>query len=144
MRVAVHGAEETEFGLRVATPARMALAHLLEHADPDKTPISNLPGGPARFIKDVGRAISLWWLAREQSVTASETWQREWKATLTELYPGSSHEIKGAAQNGLASIADYLPDAHAIALIGVLAPHGTTLKAYRRAYANLFETIEQL
>lgn len=35
MRVAVHGAEDTEFGLRVARPARMALAHLLEHADPD-------------------------------------------------------------------------------------------------------------
>lgn len=144
MRVAVHGAEQTEFGLRVATPARMALAHLLEHADPDRTPISNLPGGPPRFTKDVGRAISLWWLAREQSPTVSETWNREWNETLTALYPGNSAEMKAAAGNGLVSIADYLRDAHAIALNGVLAPHGTTLEAYRRAYASLLELIDQL
>ncbi|MBJ6978992.1 hypothetical protein [Luteimonas sp. MC1895] len=144
MRVAVHGAQETGFGLRVATPARMALAHLLEHADPDRTPISNLPGGPPRFTKDVGRAISLWWLARKQSPAAGEAWQREWNETLTVLYPDSSAEMKAAVPSGLTSIADYLRDAHAIALNGVLAPHGTTLDAYRRAYASLLQLIDQL
>lgn len=144
MRVAVHGARETGFDLRVATPACMALAHLLEHADPDKTPISNLPGGPPRFAKDVGRAISLWWLARQQSATAGEAWLREWNETSTALYPRSSAEMKTAARNGLASIADYLPEAHAVALNGVLAPHGTTLDAFRRAYASLLELIDSL
>lgn len=34
LRVAAHDADDTGFGLRVARPASMALAHLLEHADP--------------------------------------------------------------------------------------------------------------
>ncbi|MDH5822513.1 hypothetical protein QFW77_05850 [Luteimonas sp. RD2P54] len=144
MRVAVHGAEETEFGLRVARPARMALAHLLEHADPDTTPISNLPGTPPRFTKDVGRAISLWWLAREQSPLAGKHWLAEWRETLASLYPDSATGMKAAARNGLDSVANYLREAHAIALNGVLAPHGTTLDAYRRAHASLFELIDFL
>ncbi|MEO8316469.1 MAG: hypothetical protein ABI645_16950, partial [Pseudomonadota bacterium] len=85
MRVAVQGADETETGLRVARPACMALAHLLEHAEPDRTPISSLPGQPPRFIKDVGRAISIWWLARQQSVVADRQWRAEWAETLEEI-----------------------------------------------------------
>lgn len=144
MRVAVHGAEDTEFGLRVARPARMALAHLLEHADPDRTPISGLPGTPLRFTKDVGRAISLWWLAREQSTLAGEHWRAEWRETLATLYPDRVDDMKAAARSGLVSLADYLREAHGIALNGVLAPHGTTLDAWRRAYASLLDLIDEL
>lgn len=144
MRVAVHGAEETEFGLRIARPAHMALAHLLEHADPDRTPISNLPGNPPRFTKDVGRAIALWWLAREQSPVAGERWLAEWRESLAVLYPDRTAQTKGSARTGLTSVSDYLRDAHAIALNGVLAPHGTTLDTFRRAHASLLELIDQL
>ncbi len=141
MRVAVHGAEETGFGLRVARPARMALAHLLEHTDPDRTPISSLSSRPPRFTKDVGRAISLWWLAREQSATANDVWQQEWTETLEALYRGNATEMKAAARKGLISVADYLRDAHEIAIKGVLAPHGTTLDAWRRSYSSLLEEL---
>lgn len=144
MRVAVHGADDTEFGLRVARPARMALAHLLEHADPDRTPISGLRDTPPRFTKDVGRAIALWWLAREQSPLAGEHWLAEWRQTLAALYPDREAEMKESARAGLTSVTDYLREAHAIALNGVLAPHGTTLDAFRRAYASLLELIDQL
>jgi len=137
MPVAVHGAEETPFGLRVAQPACMALAHLLEHADPDRTPISNLPGQPPRFTKDVGRAIALWWLAGQQSVTAAEAWRQAWNETLAALYPGHAAEMMAAARTGLNSVAHYLRESHQIALNGVLAPHGTTLDAWRRAYTGL-------
>jgi hypothetical protein len=137
MPVAVHGAGETPFGLRVAHPACMALAHLLEHADPDRTPISNLPGRPPRFTKDVGRAIALWWLAGQQSVTASETWRQAWNEALATLYPAHASEMMEAARKGLESVANYLRESHQIALNGVLAPHGTTLDAWRRAYAGL-------
>lgn len=144
MRIAVHGAEDTGFGLRVARPACMALAHLLEHADPDRTPISNLPGTPPRFIKDAGRAISLWWLAREQSPLAGEYWLAHWRETLTALHPDREAGMKAAARAGAESVAAYLREAHAIALNGVLAPHGTTLEAFGRAHVGLLELIDQL
>lgn len=142
--VAVHGAEDTELGLRVARPANMALAHLLEHADPDRTPISNLPDNPPRFTKDVGRAIALWWLAREQSSVASKHWHIAWRETLVTQHPCDEAVMQAAARAGLASVDDWLPTAHAIALNGVLAPHATTLAAFRRAHASLRELIEHL
>jgi len=142
MRVAVHGADETEFGLRVARPARMALAHLLEHAEPDRTPISSLRSQP-RFLKDVGRAISLWWLARQQSTVADSQWLLEWGETIEGIFPGSRTELAAAAHRGLMSVADYLRDTHAIAINGVLAPHQTTLEAWRRAYSGLLELIQR-
>lgn len=143
VRVAVHGADETEFGLRVARPACMALAHLLEHAEPDKTPISSLPGQPPRFTKDVGRAISLWWLAREQSAMAVQSWRKEWREALEALAPGRYRALLGTALIGLKSVNSHLREAHAIAVNGVLAPHQTTLDAWRRAYAGMLELIGQ-
>ena len=143
MPVAVHGAEETPVGLRVARPACMALAHLLEHAVPDRTPISSLPGKPPRFIKDVGRAIALWWLAGQQSITAGPAWRQAWTNVLSTQYPGHTLDMLISARAGLAAVADYLREAHQIAVIGVLAPHGTTLDAWRRAYAGLLALIEQ-
>lgn len=144
MPVATHAAEQTEFGIRSAQPARMALAHLLEHADPDYTPISNLPGNPPRFTKDVGRAISLWWLAMEQSSAADEEWLAEWHETLAALHPNHQSLKKQDAARGLASVRDFLREAHAIAARSVLAPHGTTLQAWSRAHADLEDLIEQL
>lgn len=144
MRVAVHNAADTPFGLRVARPANMALAHLLEHADPDRTPISGLSDTPPRFTKDVGRAVALWWLAREQSALAGEQWLYEWQQTLAALYPERESDMKAAAYLGLDSVADYLREAHSIALNGVLAPHGTTLDAFRRAHLGLREVIDGL
>lgn len=144
LRIAVHGAEDTRFGLRVARPAPMALAHLLEHADPDRTPISSLPGQPPRYLKDVGRAVSLWWLAREQSPMAAENWLAAWRETLAALHPGDEAAIKAAARAGLATLADSLRESHAIAVLGILAPHATTLEAYRRAYLSLAETLARL
>lgn len=143
MRVAVHGAEETEFGLRVAKPACMALAHLLEHADPDRTPISSLPGQPPRFAKDVGRAVSLWWLAREQSAMADRQWLEEWHETAAALFPDGQGELAATARKGLTNLADYLREAHAIAVNGVLAPHQTTQDSWRRAFVGLGELIDE-
>lgn len=142
MPVAVWDADETPFGLRVAKPACMAMAHLLEHASPDTTPISGLPGQPARFIKDVGRAVALWWLASQQSVKAAQTWRRDWDSALNAFLPERRRELSDAANTGLRSLSSYLRDAHEIAVAGVLAPHGTTLEAYRRAYEALLNLLD--
>ncbi|MBN8742079.1 MAG: hypothetical protein BGP24_17940 [Lysobacterales bacterium 69-70] len=144
LRVAVHEPDDTEFGLRVARPARMALAHLLEHAEPDTTPIAGLPGQPARFVKDLGRAVVLWWLARQQSPLADRQWLAEWRETLAALYPDDIAVLKVSAARGVANLADHLRAAHAIALNSLLAAHGTTLPAYQRAYTGLCELVDRL
>ena len=62
---------------------------------------------------------------------------------MTALYPNRMAEIQIAARAGLASVTNYLRESHQIALKGVLAPHGTTLEAWRRAYASLLRLINQ-
>jgi hypothetical protein len=135
MRVAVHDAERTPFGLHVVRPASMALANLLEHAQPDRTEVRNL--GQPRYVKDVGRSVALWWLAQQRTVPAADAWLSAWRNAFDALYPGRSNEYIAAAALGLESIASRLQDAHSIAVRSLLAPHGTTLAAYRRAYAGL-------
>lgn len=137
MPIAVHAAELTRFGVAAARPANMALAHLLEHADPDRTPVASLPNQPPRFVKDVGRAVSLWWLANQKSVLATQQWREEWGSTLTTHHPSDADATLATARNGLAALADYVREAHEIARLGVLAPYGTTHDAFARAYEGL-------
>jgi hypothetical protein len=44
---------------------------------------------------------------------------------------------------GLTNLADYLREAHAIAVSGVLAPHQTTQDSWRRAFAGLGELVDK-
>jgi hypothetical protein len=141
MPVAVRAPESTPFGIRVAQPANMALAHLLEHADPDRTPISSIAGNPPRFIKDAGRAVSLWWLANQQQVDAATTWHGAWTEALRALHRDKAAELRSSTLGALDALADYLPEAHRIAVTSVLAPHGTTFAAWRRSLAGLREFI---
>ena len=52
-------------------------------------------------------------------------------------------DLKVSAAKGLASVSDYLREAHELAVSSVLAPHGTTLPAYRRAYDGLLAFTER-
>lgn len=139
--IAVRDADETPFGLRVARPEFMALAHLLEHADPDRTPVSSLPGRPPRFVKDIGRAISIWWLAGEQTVSAPVAWHDAWRRLAEKAGPYDRSELKRRAILGLANVADEVTVAHEVAVTGVLAPHGTTRAAFERAYDGLSDLV---
>jgi hypothetical protein len=142
MRVAIHAAPQAMLGLRAAEPACMALAHLLEHADPDRTPISGLPGNPPRFVKDVGRAVALWWLANQQTPLAPTRWAQQWANALAETFPNRREELLASASSALSALEPYLRDAHQIAVTSVLAPHGTPFEAYRRALAGMTRVLE--
>jgi len=144
MPVATCGAELSDYGFRIASPSSMALAHLLEHSEPDKTPISGLHGNPPRYVKDVGRAVALWWLALEQSSAADEEWLAQWQRTLHSVFPGNLEQMKAAAEKGLAVLESFLGDAHVIAVTGVLAAHSTTLPSFKRAFGDLSELIAEL
>jgi hypothetical protein len=48
-----------------------------------------------------------------------------------------------AACTGLATLANHVRDAHQIARLGVLAPHGTSLDAFSRAYDGLTRFTEE-
>ena len=128
--------------VRAAEPACMALAHLLEHADPDRTPISGLPGNPPRFVKDVGRAVALWWLANQQSPLAPTRWPQQWVDALMATFPNQRDELLVGARSALSAIEPYLRDAHQIAVTSVLAPHATPLEAYRRALTGMTRMLE--
>ncbi|WP_374604402.1 hypothetical protein [Arenimonas sp.] len=143
MPVAVFDAEVTPSGLSAARPAGMALAHLLEHATPDRTPISGLAGNPPRFAKDVGRAVALWWLARELSGEAEREWRDHWNALLAALYPGDETQTMEAARGGLDALDGYVRDADQIAMTSVLAPYGTPLPAFERARSDLRRMLER-
>jgi hypothetical protein len=143
MPVAVHDPFVPHTGLRVARPPCMALAHLLEHADPDWTPTSGTPGQPHRFIKDLGRAVSLWWLANEQSVRTRDAWRSYWNDAVTRISPDAAQDMKIGTRVGLASLSGHLREAHEIAAITVLAPYGTTHSIFERAYESLSEFVKE-
>jgi hypothetical protein len=52
--------------------------------------------------------------------------------------------MKDSVRTGLVSVSSYLQQAHAIALNSVLAPHQTTLAAFKRAYDSLLELVDRL
>lgn len=135
-----HAADLTPFGLRVARPAIMALAHLLEHADPDRTAISNLPGNPPRFVKDVGRSVALWWLADQQSVRARRQWPNDWQQALRSTAMDMT-EVRSQARQALAHLSAWQREAHRLASTGLLAGHTPTLEAWLRAAAGLDELL---
>ena len=80
----------------------------------------------------------------EQSPAADDDWLVQWRETVAALHPNHQELKKQDAARGLASIRDYLREAHAVAVRSVLAPHGTTLEAWSRAHADLEDLIQQL
>jgi len=142
MPVAIDMPEDSPYGLPIARPLNMALANLLEHTEADRTPMSSFEGRPPRFVKDVGRAVALWWLANQQSPRAPDQWLRGWRACIGSLYPHQRVERAAAARQGLLNLRGYQREAHQIAVLGVLAAHQTSLAAFERAFNSLLALLE--
>ena len=140
MPVAVQQPAESSTGLRIARPAAMALGHLLEHADPDRTPTASAPGQPPRFVKDVGRAVALWYLANEQSLLAPAEWRQAWDIAVAAA-PVEHSQARQMARSGLQHLDGELRHAHEISANTVLSPYGTTQTLFDDAYARFREFV---
>lgn len=134
--IAIHAPTLTPSGLKVANPANMALAHLLEHAEPDRTAIAGLPGAPQRFVKDVGRAICLAWLAFNDDPAAAETWPVKWRDALA----ANGVDVQEARDQAIAALTHLAPEirqAHVLAEAGLLQARTPSLEAMRSAHVRL-------
>ena len=63
---------------------------------------------------------------------------------LQSLEPEVRLRYAASARRGLESIEAYLPEAHAIAVVGVLEASRTSFDAYRRAFGTLQELLAEL
>jgi hypothetical protein len=139
LRVATHGAVAAGAGLRIAHPAAMALANLLEHADPDQTVMSASAVGPGmrRFEKDVGRAVALWWLATQQApeAIARTEWNDRWSEAASDLRIPSFDPCAQAL--ALLEDGDTRARALLLASTGMLAGTAITHAEYAQAWQQL-------
>ncbi len=142
MPIAIDEPQLLPSGLRIADPANLALAHLLEHAVPDERRMSQVFSGREvrRCSKDLGRAVALWVLAERADVNADDRWQATWARTLERHaglgVPPASLQL---ARQGHAVLEQkgYLPEAYFVNELGVLANFGVTIDEFERAYARL-------
>jgi hypothetical protein len=136
-----HDAITSEFGIRVATPAMMAMANMLHHPTVHPALISgNDNGRPIkRSNKDLGRVVTLAILGGHGE---TETWAARWWEGLQAIFPQQAAELAGRAGSGfrqmLSSVED-LEQALHTANIGLLAGRGVTGSTFKRFAEHVLE-----
>lgn len=119
-----HDAVESEYGIRIATPAMMALANLLHHPEVGPQVIEDLPyfgQKLRRASKDLGRVIAL---ARLGGRAQTDTWAERWARALQSMHPAQAAELAqrvGSGLKDLLSNAEFVAQALYTCNLGLLA-----------------------
>jgi len=135
LNIATHAPSTSAVGLKIAHPACMALAHVYEHTNPDQTLITSIDPPTPRYVKDVGRAIALWWLAGQDDTR--DSWGQRWQAAINAEESAPLAETQAA----LHAIAPRIADAFHLTKQSILAAHACELPAFRRAHASLLVAV---
>lgn len=104
--IATYKAKETNLGIRVAIPAMMALANLLDNPKIKSNTIGVTK--EKRSNKDLGRVLALARLGTEldSGVWDMEAWPSLWIEALKEKFPTKWREFAVAAETGLRQLLD--------------------------------------
>lgn len=120
MGLGVEGAVPHESGFRHAAPAMMALANLLSHPGLGTQRVKDETGKPRelRAAKDLGRALSLWFLSREEERKA---WAGLWIRGLRRRFPRTWRTLPlSSGLRALTSDRAALTEAHRLCVRGLL------------------------
>lgn len=144
----------TETGLKIARPEMMALSNLLHHPQLGNETMSGQIEGRTirRSSKDLGRVLTLAFLAYRDDDEGIDCWPASWSTALRSAFPKDSERWLSTIGSGLEQMlqsqhAEYLEEAHHTCVSGLLAryrPSFATFQALgRRVMGELIEPARQ-
>lgn len=98
----------TQYGIAIARPEMMAFANLLHHPMIGSELIQGTTD--KRSNKDLGRVLSLAWLANARDEHAVQAWSESWLAALRTRFPGEWKTLGVRAGDGLRALLASPPD----------------------------------
>lgn len=137
-------------GINYARPSMMALANLLEHPAVKPDPIKGGFAGRAvkRSNKDLGRVLSLGYLAEDQTPGILRNWAIDWHLALTQFFPSELETLAGSAGGGLRDLlasTDDFDEAYFTCANGLLASFGVDHETLRETGERILgDAVERL
>lgn len=150
-----HEPIDADYGLRIARPEMMALANLLHHPLIRPDTMSGLIEGRRirRSNKDLGRVVTLAYLAERREEGTLEYWPGYWLNALQATFPNSWQALARRAGSGLKQLLDPIhasdfDEAWYTCVNGLLARQRLDKNAFRsvgeRLMTEVIETLESL
>lgn len=143
-----HDAVVSEYGVRIATPAMMALANLLHHPEVGSQVIEDFSyfgQKLRRASKDLGRVVAL---ARLGGTAETDAWAERWARALHDMHRTQAGELAQRAGDGLRELlsnAEFVGQALYTCNMGLLAGQDLNEAQFRgTAQVVLADAIEPL